>query len=157
MFTLLEGHSTAQLRNATTYLGRAIAAALLCSTSLALASPGIESSDLTDKARYTIAYQEHAVGADLLSRGEFAAAAEHIRSGFMFHDHYYSNTNLCVALISQDKYEEAEGPCRAAVRHSSVSNAAIQSRMGAHREKKNRRALAWSNLGVLQALRGEAR
>lgn len=125
----------------------------------AFASVPAFADDATSEAsRYKLGYVQDTLGSSMIRVGDFNAAQEQLEAGLSLHVPYERYTNLCVTLISLQNYEEAGASCRAAVRHSKPAPGGLQARsfgISERRAHKNRKALALSNLGVLQALQGQ--
>ena len=120
--------------------------------------PGFADDSTGERARYKLGYIDDTLGSAMISAGDFNAAREQIAGGLVLHEPYERHTNLCVTLISLQSYEEAAVSCRAAVRYSKPRHHGVQVQvlgLSERRVHKKRRALALSNLGVLQALQGQ--
>ena len=119
---------------------------------------GFAADSTGERARYKLRYIDNTLGSTMISAGDFNAARQQIADGLMLHEPYERHTNLCVTLISLQSYEQAGASCRAAVRYSKPRHHGLQAQalgVSERRAHKNRRALALSNLGVLQALKGQ--
>ena len=109
--------------------------------------------------RYTMSAISDAAHGGKIIAGEYESAIRKInRSKRVFGNGYYTETNLCVAYVMTRNLVYAQTACDLAVDKMKRQLKVNRGPLHMHKAKANRRylAMAYSNRGVLYAIKGES-
>ena len=115
-------------------------------------SYGIDRVALAEKFELVIA--EKSFGGEEILAGRTNAAIEKMLETASLSSKYNWNTNLCAAYTAQGNYSIAERHCGLSLKLSKTAHYGVLGNTRSHRAKKDNRAIALNNMGVMYALQG---
>ena len=114
------------------------------------------SDGLVGAEAFELTIRAETLGGSEIMAGQYATAIETILSKSSLESKYVKSTNLCAAYTAQKEFSLAEKQCNLALRLSNSPNAGAQLDGRAHLSRREGKAMALINLGVLHALQGNS-
>ena len=123
---------------------------------LGYASSSYASDGLVGAEAFELKITAETLGGSEIMAGEYATAIETILSTASLESKYVRSTNLCAAYTAQKEFGLAEKQCNLALRLSNSPQAGAQLDGRTYLSRREGKAMALINLGVMHALQGNS-